>query len=136
VVTAQLVDLHDLRVVLGSAGLQQALGETAPHLHERHQWEAGPPRVDLRAVAGDHARLLEAAHPLGHRGSGQVDPAAEFLEGQAAVGLELGQEPPVDVVQVPFPLKGHRGQIPSKVLVGPRFFLSSAILAGRRPAYR
>src|SRR5207253_10434761 len=67
-------------LVLRLRRLQQAPAQRAPHLDERLQRLARPPRVDLGAVARDDPGLLEPPHPFGHRRRRQVDPPAELLE--------------------------------------------------------
>ena len=67
VVAGELVDLHNLGVVAGLAGLEQAAVEAAAHLDERGQRQAGPRRVHAGLVADDHTEVLQPPHPLGHR---------------------------------------------------------------------
>ena len=63
------------------------------------QREARASGVDPGLVAGDHARVLQPPHPVGDRGRGQVDLAAELVERQATVLLELGEDAPVGAVE-------------------------------------
>jgi tryptophanase len=71
------------------------------HSHDGPHRPAGPQRVDLRVVAGDHARLLQPPHPIGHRGCGQVHPTRQLIEGQPAIVLELGENAPVNPIHKP-----------------------------------
>ena len=56
------------------------------------------PRVHL-GPERDRAGVLQPPQPLGHRGRGQPDPAAEFGDPHPGIRLELGDETQVDVVR-------------------------------------
>src|SRR5205807_3843923 len=51
--------------------------------------------------AGEHAGLLQPAYPLRHRGRRHVHQAAELVVGQPAVPLQLREDPPVGLIQLP-----------------------------------
>ena len=61
-----------------------------------------PRRIDDGGVAGDHGVGFEPLEALVRRRPGDVDAGGQFVHGQAAVGLELGKDPPVDVVERPW----------------------------------
>ena len=72
-----------------------------------------------RAVAADHAVLLQPREALGHRRRREADAAAELGERQARVGLQLGQQADVGVVErgraaVRPKIRSHCRRIPSK----------------------
>lgn len=49
-------------------------------------------RIQIGAVAANHARLLQPADPLGTGGFGEVNPAGQFDDGQAPMLLKLTQD--------------------------------------------
>ncbi len=66
-VAAELVDLHNLGIVAGFAGLQQAMVKPGSNLDEGCQWKPGAGRVDPGVIAGDDALLLQPPYALGDR---------------------------------------------------------------------
>ncbi len=56
-------------------------------------------RVELGAVAQDHAVALEPLDALGHRRGREADPPAELGHAEPRVGLELGEEASVDRIE-------------------------------------
>jgi hypothetical protein len=94
------VDLHDLRVVVRARRLEQARAERAAELDEAQQRLTGPRGVHRGPVSGDHPTGLQASDALGDGGRREVHAAAERVVGLPAVGLQLGEQPPVDVVEL------------------------------------
>src|SRR3954447_6421884 len=99
------VRLHEVAVLAGDAvaldDLGRALGELRhlaylawrgpdPDDHPERQTERA--RVDLGAVALDHAGLLEPRQALGHRRRGKPDAATQLRERQAGIFLELSKQ--------------------------------------------
>ena len=68
--------------------------------HDRGELVAERTRVELRAVAGDHAGALEALDALGGRGRREVDAPAELGERDPAVRDELGDDLAVGGVEL------------------------------------
>ena len=89
-------DLGDLRRQLGD--LRQ-LTDGGLDADDRGQLVAERARVDLGAVAGDHPGLLEAPDALGDRRRGQVRPAPELGERDAAIAGKLADDLVVDLVE-------------------------------------
>ena len=83
--------LDDLGRLPREVGDGAQLARRGPDADEHAEAVAEPARVDLGAVAGDHAVLLEAPQALGHRRRRQPDAAAELGERRAGVGLQLGE---------------------------------------------
>jgi len=49
--------------------------------------------------AGDHPGLDQPLHPLGHRGRGHLDPTGQLGHADPGIGMQLGQQSPVDLVE-------------------------------------
>jgi hypothetical protein len=60
--------------------------------------------IDLGAVAGDHARALEALHAFRRRRRGEAHPPAELRERDPAVRDELADDLAVRCVEFPYAL--------------------------------
>src|SRR5438045_1548547 len=90
-----LADLGDLGRELGD--LREPSGRRAD-AHDGGQRVAERARVDLGAIAGDHALALEALHARGNRGRREPDAAAELGDRKPAVGRELADDLTVDLV--------------------------------------
>ncbi|MCY1179320.1 hypothetical protein D9M73_197140 [compost metagenome] len=69
-------------------------------LDEHQEARAQHLRVEPRVVAEDHPVALQAADPLGARGGRQVDPLAQFGEGNPPLLLEDAQDAAVGAIQV------------------------------------
>ena len=65
---------------------------------DRGQRVAERPRVDLGAVAGDHAVPLEPLDALGNGGRGEADATAELRERDAPIGAQLAEDLTVDLI--------------------------------------
>jgi hypothetical protein len=74
----------------------------AAHLDEGRHRLAGLGRIDRGAIAGDHAQGLEPPHALGDRWRRQAHPAAELVEADAPVALELLDDAPIGLVEASF----------------------------------
>jgi hypothetical protein len=96
----------------------------------------GPLWINRGVIAGYHAALLEPPDPLGDRRRGQVHAPAEVLAGEAAVGLELGEDAPVQVIEGSFHTKGRHPDFLSSCWRGPSnsvtctFALSTIVWSG------
>ncbi len=75
------------------------LARRGPDPDDRRDGEAERTRIELGAIARDHASSLEPAHALGDGGGGHPDAATELGEADAAVPLELCEETKVDRVE-------------------------------------
>ena len=84
-----------------SSAILRELADRRLDADDRGERVAERARVDLGAVAGDHADLLEAPHALGHRRRGQADPPAQLSEGDPAILGQFADDLPVDVRQEP-----------------------------------
>src|SRR5215210_4788887 len=95
VVAGHPAALHHLGRLHGELGDVLKLARRRPDPDHDAEHETQGPRVDLGAVAGDHAVALEPLHAFGDGGRRQADAPPQFREGQPGVGLELGQQAPV-----------------------------------------
>src|SRR5204863_7560238 len=93
-----LADLGDLERKLGDP---RELTRGRLDANDRGQLVTERARVELGAVAGDDARLLEALDPLGDRRGGEVDAPAELGERHAAVCGEFADDLTVGWVDLP-----------------------------------
>ena len=86
------VALDDLRRVAGDVGDLAQLARGRADADDDAERVAERARVDLGAVAADHAVLLEPREPVGDRRRGEPDPAAELGQREPRVLLQLGEE--------------------------------------------
>ncbi len=93
------VALPHLRRLARDLGNPLELARRRPDPNDRRHREAERRRIDLGAVARDHARALEPLDALGDRGRRHADAAAELCHADAAVGLELSEHAQVDIVE-------------------------------------
>ena len=70
-----------------------------PDLGEQDEAGVEPERIEAGMIALDDPRLLEPADPRQAGAGRERDPLGEGLVGQPAVGLEIGQNLPVDPVE-------------------------------------
>jgi hypothetical protein len=87
---------------------QHAARAVALDLHDRRDGEPGPGEVDVGVVAPDHTVGLQAAHPLGDGGRGEVHPAGELVVGEPRIALEFGEQQAVDGVHDGLLVAGFR----------------------------
>jgi hypothetical protein len=90
-----LGDLGDLGRQLGDPA---QLTGTRPDPHVGRHRVAERRRLQLDAVARDHARSLEPLHSLGHRRRGEADPAAQLGPRDPGTGAQLGENLQVDSI--------------------------------------
>ena len=79
------VALDHLRSTPGDVGDLVQLTRRRAHADNGAQPVAERGRVELGAVAPDHAVALESLQPLGHRRRGQADAPPEFGQAQPRV---------------------------------------------------
>src|SRR3954454_6338597 len=96
--------VDDLLGALRQLGDLGQLARRGAHADDRAQRVAERPRVDERAVAGDDAGVLEAAHAVARGRRRQADAAAQLGEAHATVRLELGEHRAIDGIEAVRPL--------------------------------
>ena len=102
------VALDDLGRVAGDVGdLAQLARRRADADHDAER-VAERARVDVGAVAADHAVLLEPSEPVGDRRGRQPDAAAELGQREPRVVLQLREQPEVGGVQRGPKIRSHR----------------------------
>ena len=93
------VALADLRGTGGQLGDPGQLARAGPDPDPGGQRQAERGRVDVEAVAADHAGLLQPGDPLPDGRRGHAHPAGQLGGAGPRVGGQLVQQPPVDLVQ-------------------------------------
>ena len=91
--------LDDLGRLHGERRDLVQLARRGAHADDHAEREAERARVDVGAVAADHAAALEPREPVRDRRGREADAAAELGERQPGVGLQLGDQGEVGVVQ-------------------------------------
>src|SRR6185437_15122560 len=82
-------------------GLEIGLGlARQPDLGEDGDAEAQILRIDVGMISADEARLFERAHPAQARGCRNASPPGQLDIGHSAIGLQVAQDPAVDLVQL------------------------------------
>src|SRR5262245_29354963 len=101
-----LADLCNLGGELRDAG-QLPRGRLDPH--DRGQLVAEPSRVDLGAVAGDHAGPFETLHALRYRGRGEIHTPAQLGHRHTTLAGQLAEDLTVGIVEAR-KIRGGKGR--------------------------
>jgi hypothetical protein len=113
-------DVHRQRdlVALGEAGLELGrvgTGRQADIHHGAHRAsERG--RIDLGGIALDHLGGLQPAHPIGHRGGGEVHAIGELLPADPTFRAQDADDSSVDLVEYQG-ISGHAMSLPPNLLL-------------------
>ena len=68
-------------------------------LNEGTKGETDGGGIDLGVISADRSGVFKFANALNHGGSGEGDAAAQFGEGEAGVGLKLGENGGIDQIE-------------------------------------
>ena len=99
VVAGDPAAVDDLRASPCELGDAVQLARRRSHPENRGQRQPQRPRVDARVVAEDHPVPLQPLQALGDRRRGQPDAATQLRQAEPGVGLKLGDEQQIGVVQ-------------------------------------
>jgi len=99
VFTGDAVALGDLRQRLGKFGDVGELSGGGADAGERGDGQSERGGVDLELVAGDDPGSFQALDPFGDRRCAHADPSGQRGHADARVGVQLGQQADVDLVE-------------------------------------